>query len=128
MNNNLKLAVLAFCQTIDENSPFPPHTNYLELTISDVGALQTAAADQTRKPIPLPYQRPNCKVRASRTFFDHRDNRAIAEELAGSYEGVVREDLDPFFCSVVFQVSMAERIMPAYFLKPLDQALTGILG
>ena len=120
---SLKLAVLATCQAMDSSSPFPPEVEYLELTICDVGALRNVPSDPTQTPLVLPHLRPNHKVRASRTFSDHRDNRALADELAARYTGKVIEGVDPVYWVVGFPLSKADRIFPEYFLKPVDHSL-----
>ena len=81
VTRSLKLAVLATCRAVESNPAFPPEVEYLELTICDVGALRNVPSDPAQTPLVLPHLRPNHKVRASRTFSDHRDNRALADEL-----------------------------------------------
>lgn len=128
MNSNLKLAVLALCGGTDKGTATLSDPHHLELIICDVGALQAAAVDHTRTPVALPHQRPNRIVRASRTFMDWRDNLTVAEELAERYQGTLQETLDPFYCAVAFPLTMAERILPEYFLKPMDRAVAAAVA
>lgn len=122
VNSNLKLAVLAVCGGAENAPETPIRPHHLELIVCDFGALQ-AAADQARAPVSLPHQQPNRTVRASRTFVDWRDNRTVAEELARRYQGTVEESLDPFYCVAAFPLTKAGRILPDYFLKPMDRAM-----
>ncbi|MBM3839007.1 MAG: hypothetical protein FJ398_13775 [Verrucomicrobia bacterium] len=128
MNSNLKLAVLALCGGADSGAAAPGDPDQLELIICDVGALQAVAADHTRTPVALPHQRPNRIVRASRTFMDWRDNQTVAEELAERYHGTLQETLEPFYCVAAFPLMMAERILPEYFLKPMDRAVAAAVA
>jgi len=127
VTRSLKLAVLATCRALVSNPAFPPEVEYLELTICDVGALRTVPSDPLT-PLVLPHLRPNHKVRASRTFSDHRDNRALADELAARYAGTVIEGVDPIYWVVGFPLSKADRIFPEYFLKPVDHSLRNAAG
>ncbi|MBI2946671.1 MAG: hypothetical protein HYY23_03435 [Verrucomicrobia bacterium] len=127
MNTNLKLAVLALCGGAAHGAQ-TAEANHLELIICDVGALQAAVSDQTRPPVALPHQQPNRLVRASRTFMDWRDNRIIAEELADRYQGTVQEGMDPFYYVAAFPLPMAERILPEYFLKPMDRTVAAAVA